>query len=356
MLSSLELTNFKCFKKLNIPIAPLTLLTGLNNTGKSTILQSLRMLHQYEKTNDPNLPGYGPIDEARNRNADLSEDIDIRVNDIEQKSFMMVIHVSIAAKHGNNDLSLPLMSYLSADRWGPRVFLPLYTKSDELSDVGPHGEYVLDFFERHSQDILPKELRHAASEGNTLEYNVRGWLHEISPEVRFSPQIYKEVDSARASFNGYRPLNVGFGLSYTLPVLVLLLGMTSNWLDTLDVNGSTANRKEKHGALVMIENPEAHLHPSGQAAMGRLIALVAACGVQVIVETHSDHLMDGIRIAVKDGVLPPNDAAFHYFAMQEHGQPTVDSPKLHANGKLDHWPEGFFDQAIRSMARLAKKD
>jgi len=75
----------------------------------------------------------------------------------------------------------------------------------------------------------------------------------------------------------------GFGLSYTLPVITALL------VGTLIPN-----------SLVIIENPEAHLHPRGQTEIARLIALCAQVGTQIIIETHSDHLFDGIRIAAKN--------------------------------------------------------
>ena len=86
--------------------------------------------------------------------------------------------------------------------------------------------------------------------------------------------------NAGVTSNEYRPTSVGFGIAYVLPVLVALL---------------SANEKY----MVIIENPEAHLHPRGQVAMGELIARAAAAGVQVIVETHSDHVLNGVRLAVK---------------------------------------------------------
>ncbi|WP_180834594.1 AAA family ATPase, partial [Vibrio parahaemolyticus] len=55
----------------------------------------------------------------------------------------------------------------------------------------------------------------------------------------------------------------------------------------------------KPGGLVIIENPEAHLHPKGQSYLGRLIQRTAEAGVQVIIETHSDHLLNGIRVAAR---------------------------------------------------------
>ena len=112
------------------------------------------------------------------------------------------------------------------------------------------------------------------------------WLGEVSPGVRLATALHPEVNRAtlsvrftagRAISRRLRPTAVGFGLSYTLPVLVALLA-------------------SKPGSLVLLENPEAHLHPRGQMAMGDLLARAAAAGIQAVVETHSDHVLNGVRL------------------------------------------------------------
>ena len=67
----------------------------------------------------------------------------------------------------------------------------------------------------------------------------------------------------------------------------------------------------------MLENPEAHLHPKGQRKMGELIAQCAANGIQIFLETHSDHILNGIRIAVKQKRLKGEDAKLFYFSRRE---------------------------------------
>jgi predicted ATPase len=220
------------------------------------------------------------------------------------------------------------------------------TALEQLTHVGEHGEYVLDFLERHERDLIPSVLHHPQSQGETLKYNVDAWLEEISPNVKFSHLTDAKRDISYATFDEFRPPNVGFGLSYTLPVIVLLLGMTAQWQDN--------NLKTGRDVLVLLENPEAHLHPRCQTTMGKLIALTVATGVQVMVETHSDHLMDGIRIAVKENLLPASKTAFHYFTL-ENGFSQIESPQLHDNGKLDYWPQGFFDQTMKNRAILARR-
>ena len=107
----------------------------------------------------------------------------------------------------------------------------------------------------------------------------------------------------------------------------------------------------KKGGLVLLENPEAHLHPKGQTRLGELVALTTAAGAQVFVETHSDHFMDGIRLAVRDKIVTPKSVAFHYFA-QDGNASKVNSPQIDEDGRLSEWPSGFFDQHEENLSRL----
>jgi predicted ATPase len=108
-------------------------------------------------------------------------------------------------------------------------------------------------------------------------------------------------------------------------------------------------------SLILLENPEAHLHPKGQAKMGELLALAASCGIQIVVETHSDHILNGIRLAVHAGKLDPNDVQLHYFQRQEtrgESKTEVISPRMDRNGRIDNWPDGFFDEWDKSLEAL----
>ncbi|NUH54658.1 DUF3696 domain-containing protein [Citrobacter portucalensis] len=89
--------------------------------------------------------------------------------------------------------------------------------------------------------------------------------------------------------------------------------------------------------------------------MGKMIALAASNGIQIIVETHSEHVMDGIRIAVKEKDLSHELVKFNYFNKNEDGHTEITSPSLDENGKLSFWPNGFFDQALKNRSLLARK-
>jgi len=142
--------------------------------------------------------------------------------------------------------------------------------------------------------------------------------------------------SGKMVSNAYRSTNVGFGITYTLPVLVALLSA-------------------EPGTILLLENPEAHLHPQGQVRIGELIARAAHGGVQVLLETHSDHVLNGIRLAVHSGKIPPDKVKLHYFRREErNGQAYVEVllPQIDRDGRIDQWPDGFFDQWDKSLEGL----
>jgi predicted ATPase len=129
-------------------------------------------------------------------------------------------------------------------------------------------------------------------------------------------------------------VNVGFGLTQVLPIIVAALA-------------------SKEGDLLLIENPEVHLHPAGQSLMGQFLAEVAAAGVQVITESHSDHVLNGIRRAVKRRLIPAEHVALHFFRPRDEEGEQVISPTIDPSGNIDRWPQGFFDQFDKDMNHFA---
>jgi predicted ATPase len=130
-----------------------------------------------------------------------------------------------------------------------------------------------------------------------------------------------------------RPPNMGFGVTYALPVI--LAGLTAG----------------KDGLLI-VENPEAHLHPSGQSQMGYFLSTIAAAGVQVLVETHSDHVLNGIRRAIGEyRILSASQAIVHFFDADGSPPQTLEFTET---GSVASWPPGFFDQYQLDVAALTR--
>ena len=101
---------------------------------------------------------------------------------------------------------------------------------------------------------------------------------------------------------------------------------------------------------MVVDCPESHLHPRSQSAVGRLLGQIAGAGLQILVETHIEHVLNGIRLAVRDGHVPPKDVALH-FVGQGGVAGRVTTLAMDKNGAVSDWPEGFFDQAENGPSR-----
>ncbi|MGB3533278.1 MAG: DUF3696 domain-containing protein [Microcoleaceae cyanobacterium] len=356
MIDSLKLKNFKPFADLQLSFKPLTLLSGLNSTGKSSVLQSLLLLRQsYQQQLLPktglalngDLVNIGTAQDALFESA-IEDNIEFEVTwkhdlkgvwrfDYNRESDVISIDPSLAIPETVYHTSLfsDTFHYLQADRIVPR---PFFETSDfqvrQHQQLGSRGEYTVDFLHTYQDKNIPNsKLKHPSAISLSLTDQVEAWIGEVSPgtRIKVTQNLNMDLMSLQYSYglsNPYRATNTGFGVTYTLPILVAILA-------------------SEPGTLILIENPEAHLHPKGQAKMGELLALAASCGIQIIIETHSDHVLNGIRLAVHDGKLSPNDVQLHYFQRIEKegiARSEVVSPSMDRNGRIDQWPDGFFDE------------
>mgnify|MGYP005780600803 FL=1 len=104
--------------------------------------------------------------------------------------------------------------------------------------------------------------------------------------------------------------------------------------------------------MLIVENPEAHIHPAGQRMLGELLARAGAGGVQIFAETHSDHIINGIRLAVKHGIISGEEIALDYFYKDQKYRHDYVRPEILSDGRLDCWPEGFFDEWDKALYEL----
>lgn len=334
MFTNIHLKGFKSFVDENIELKPLTILTGLNSSGKSSVIQAIRMIENVRRHKFPLLNGYGGFDELYNKSNPAINNRSELLIELSAGTFPYYIK---SVKGGipyeiNKDpddfftewpCDLDRISYIGADRLGAQLYMPI-----SAYEIGGRGENVLSMLDYHANVVLDERLKPEGAEGLTLDYMVNGWLQYISPKVRFEYKVERKADISYSQYNGFRPTNVGFGLSYTLPIIVALLVSTT-----------------EKGSIVLIENPEAHLHPKGQTEMAKLIAKCVECGSQVIVETHSDHLFDGIRIFTKHNPGFNEKVVTHWFELDEYNNTKVETIKLTPEGRFsEECPKGFFDQ------------
>ncbi len=127
---------------------------------------------------------------------------------------------------------------------------------------------------------------------------------------------------------------VGFGLSQSLPVIAASLLSTP-------------------GDFVCFETPEAHMHPGAQHRLSRLFVELARRGRQVVVETHSEHVVNAVCLAIKEGILSNDDVSMLFFE-QRDGRTTFQKVDIDSQGRKLKYPAGFFDQAAIDLADLIR--
>jgi len=326
IIKTLEFNGFKSFVSEFLELKDLTLLTGLNSSGKSSVIQSILLLEKASKKEKLYLNGHGSLSEFKNPFADSLGITGVFQNDA-------TINITDEKSELIGQVDFPEIIYVCADRFGPETSMPIFVDSFKL---GKKGENIHKCIEHYADFPLPDLLQHDNSEGITFLFNLRAWLSVVSPNVTFQSQIQEIADSSFATFNGYRSKNVGFGLSYALPVIVALL------LGTIIEN-----------SIVMIENPEAHLHPRGQVEIAKLISLCVRAGTQVIIETHSDHLFDGVRIQAKNSKSDFfSKIKVYWFELDKNNNTSSEDADVDADGRLNKWPTGLFDQFGINASKL----
>ena len=399
MLTGIDVRYFKCFALLKLPLGRLTLLSGANASGKSSLLQTLVLLHQtmrdHEWSNRLILNGSAVrlgtvadvIDQVHGRRS-----CEITLLELdggwyqwefegERDAMSMAVRRSrgetMSGAGWDVDETAPLrylmphradqstdaitapggqlatsftdrmrrLTYLTAERLGPREH---YLLQDlQLAPlVGSRGEFAASALHSLRDSHVPNGLV-ADAVPPTLFRQVEHRMDRFFPGCVLAVEQVARTNAVTLGIrvsndtDFHRPIHAGFGLTQVFPIVVAALA---------------ASRDD----LLLIENPEVHLHPAGQAAMGGFLAEVAAAGVQVMLETHSDHVLNGIRRAVRNGILAPPETALHFFLPRQQSEreeiPQVHSPVLDAGGNIDKWPDGFFDQFDKDMNYFAGWD
>lgn len=364
MIEKLGLKNFKCFNNAQIDLKPLTILTGANAVGKSSIIQALiltdytnRLGRKQEKKNvridindvfgfqigAPNaLVAQNPMDDEDGY--DFSVEL---YEESEQYSYYYSINMNSPLElRVENEREIPErnLQYLNAERVGPRVANQA-GKGDGIVFNGDNAAYLIEVADRSNRSIA-EQLKGNMKESNKFSYYVEKWMSAILGELQLD--IHTDYNKAITELRiknemvdtGVVPTLTGFGISYVLPIVVAGLWATG----------------EKESVLIL-ENPEAHLHPYAQSNMGKFLALLAVCGVQVIVETHSEHVIDGARYQVAS--MGEEEKAMVNFLENKDGNIVITHISITDKGELSSWPKGFFDRKqmdLRDIMMLRRKN
>ncbi len=361
MIKQYCIHNFKNHADTALNLSGVTILTGMNGAGKSSLMQSILLLRDtYISTHQLSslyLKGdsfsVGLTADAVNYNCKedverlryrlvLDDDSRLEIayrysKDAESSSLKM------EALIGDMDalLRLPIFTdrfqYLSAFRYGPQG---VYGSDKDVVDVHRQlshkmgrGEMTAYYLNRFGDEPLPIEaLCYAPEQSHTLRAQTMRWMSEISEGIQVQINQYGSQYELRfgTEQRGKKTIfhsatNTGYGISYVLSVVVAILSA-------------------KPGAFILIENPEAHIHPAGQSALMRLISKAADAGVQVVIETHSDHIINGALVARKQHILKEDSLSVYYFERDDDGNALPIQLQIGQNGMIQDAPDRFFGQ------------
>ena len=230
---------------------------------------------------------------------------------------------------------------MNAERLGPRNYLELNTSKNEL--CGYHGEYtfhILNDIDGIRKNVESEKCFNKMDKTTLTSIQINNWIKYIVPDIEIFPQIESTAMISTAKFRQLNvgktvdssPFNFGFGISYMLPIIITCL----------------VAEKE---SMVIVENPEAHLHPKGQSNMGYFLAQMAHSGVNILCETHSEHIINGIRRYALKNNMNPGDICLNYF-MIENEQSVAKRVKLNKYMEILEWPEGFYDQEEQDLREI----
>ncbi len=366
MLKEISINNFKSLRSLDLKLSNLNILTGLNGSGKSSLIQSLLLLRQSynmaitEKQGlilNGNIINLGKGKDVFYQYAESAEKIEFEIFDDLKKYLWQFKYefdsnilkpLQIPDTYLNINLFNKNFQYLNTEHVSPKT---LHEKNeiqvDQWDNIGNKGEYAIYYLSKYGLEkkIENENLIHPKGKSKNLIHQTEAWLSEISPGVKLSVKEIKDIDYIKLGIQfedmqgyseEYQPVNVGFGITYVLPVILSVL-------------------KAKAGDILILENPESHLHPRGQSKIGSLIAYAAQNGVQIILETHSDHIINGIRVAVKNNKIDKENVRIYFFERlidERNVQTIAHNVLIDKNGELSHYPKGFLDEWDEQLSKL----
>jgi len=388
VFTQIYLQNFKLFEsRVSFDnLRMLNLITGINGRGKSSFLQALILFAQSVRKNENSKMlilndedrgiMLGTAEDLKNNKVSISKSVDVEFVFNDQT----VIYSMLA--NSKSDKELPIMLRLIDNQGVEHVFdkgeewLNMVPKQQEgysfVGDIFSSLQYVsasriepsLSYESNSPDKVLPKatnvvcvldkhkDLTAPESYLKALKAvmpsfarvedadisimgQVEYWLGEMFGETRVQTNYVSEVDKFTMQYrtvgktNYFKPTNVGYGYSYVLPILV-------------------AGLVAKQGSVLIVENPESHLHPQAQSVVAKFLACTALSGVQVFVESHSEHILNAFRVLVKQRVLDGDSLSVKFFD-RAYNEKYYKEITVGKDGDLSEWPDYFFDQEERDL-------
>ncbi len=345
MIKHISTKGLKSLSSLDFSCKNLNLITGTNSSGKSTFIQSILLAKQNQLPNvglNGELASFGEFKDAKNFNV-AEKEISVSITFSSDDTYNLVIDEDGIK---NNDFSLVTKSiisqmenrfnvdYLSCDRIGAE---DIYKKNYSVAaDIGVNGEYAIYSLDKYKDKPLEEELI-ADKSSYTLNSQVNYWLDYILGATITTEDVigtdFVKCFYSTSSGRFIRPKNMGAGFSYLISVIIMCL---------------LSEKKD----IVIIENPEIHLHPQAQSKVCEFLYFIAKTGRQLFVETHSDHIFNGVRAGIATGNMDANDISVNFFSLTMDGCTKNTVVEFGKRGRILNYTEGLFDQFDTDLNRM----
>jgi predicted ATPase len=355
MIKSMKISALKSIDNLDMQCKKLNIIAGTNSSGKSTAVQALLLVSQNvlskEGLNGSRVSLGEFKTEAKNHNI-VAKSIDITITAIDYEDCSLkisfvgnTIDVTDDKLCGAQEFLgceankcvyslLSNIKYLSCNRIGAQDTYAKHYANE--NDIGVNGEYALYCLHKGNSVPLDEELiKDDTSE--TLLAQVNYWLEFVlNTTIQIEDIIGTDVIKARYAVGKsrvMRPKNIGSGVSYLISIIVMCL------------------IAEKDDILI-IENPEIHLHPKAQSKLCEFLYFVAKSGRQIFVETHSDHIFNGVRVGIATDSMDKNDIAVNFFELDERNCTINTVIDFGLKGQIVNHVDGLFDQFDSDLDKM----
>lgn len=348
MLKEIFVDGYKSIDQAKIELKEFTLFSGVNSAGKSSVIQAMNYMldlqRQYLGEKYEDIYGViGRFTDVRN-SVKGNKEIIFKLTEAYPQSESYSIQAVCSASEGANVIQTEMPSreqvadcigpykviYLSAERVGVQNTYELNIRNPW--DIGNKGQYVYSYLSYFGQEELvePDFLYQQEEVGMSLNNQVNYWMDYLigfQIQVNAVPNVDQVVVTYSNSQNNryYRATNVGTGVTYISALIIAALSC-------------------KEGDTLIVENPEIHLHPRAQSRLMEFMAYLCDRGLQVIVETHSDHIYNGMRKCIKKNMLDRDKIAAYYFELDEMMQTKIHHISFNEQGAEENHPYGMFDQ------------
>ena len=344
MIRNIRIQGLKCFDNINLELADLTLLAGRNSAGKSTVIQALLAMYQ---ESDSSLAGpymnIGTVNEVKNKITGSKEImLEVGYDGADGNICSYQKRFLDDREEQRTGAAFPesmKVLYLTADRVGVRDTYEISLDGREC--IGIRCEYTFNYLSEHEGESLnDADFVYDQQSKLTFSGQVNYWLwrilgYRVRAERIPLTELIRVVYENDEIGQDIRSKNVGTGVSYVAEIIIAALSC-------------------KKGDLLLIENPEIHLHPSGQAKFVEFLSFLAEQGLQIVLETHSDHIYNGVRRCVGSDRLELDKVKIYFFAQSKNLLSEPVCVELNDEGHAKQSYDGLFDQIDKDLDVLLR--